>query len=119
MLSGNTYTIARKQNDSFVNRVYQFSAHVPKALMGRRFFISSKGYIGLAPLGVEVSDRLCVLAGGRVPFIVRAVERIQTQTASPFVCRLIGDSYVHGLMDGEAMKMVDDGMLHVEEFELV
>ncbi len=102
-----------------VKRIFEFPDHVSKAIARRRFFISRKGYMGLAPLNIEVDDRICVLAGSRAPFIVRPVQQDDGQTTSRLVCRLLGDSYVHGLMDGEASRLVDDGILEVEDFELV
>ncbi|KAI0868813.1 HET-domain-containing protein [Hypoxylon argillaceum] len=90
-----------------------------KTMAWRRFLISRKGYMGLAPLGIEVGDHICVLASGRAPLIVRPVQQNDGQTNSRLVYRLLGDSYVHGLMDGEVLKLVDDGILNVEDFELV
>ncbi|GAP87252.1 putative heterokaryon incompatibility protein [Rosellinia necatrix] len=45
-----------------VKRTFEFLNHVSKVITRRRFFISRKGYMGLAPLGVEVDDHICVLA---------------------------------------------------------
>ncbi|KAI0161714.1 hypothetical protein GGR52DRAFT_137006 [Hypoxylon sp. FL1284] len=113
-------TISRSKV-GFMKRVYKFVPHVMKATALRRFFISRQGYIGLAPLGTEVGDLVCVLAGGRAPFIVRPVQQSEGdhQATSKAVCRLLGDSYVHGLMDGAAAKLVDDGILQVKNFELI
>ncbi|KAI0912514.1 HET-domain-containing protein [Ustulina deusta] len=102
-----------------VKRIFEFPDHVSKAIARRGFFISRKGYMGLAPLNIEVDDRICVLAGSRAPFIVRPVQQDDGQTTSRLVCRLLGDSYVHGLMDSEASRLVDGGILEVEDFELV
>ncbi|KAI4593899.1 hypothetical protein KJ359_008943 [Pestalotiopsis sp. 9143b] len=77
------------------------------------------GYMGFAPIGTKPADRICVLAGGRAPLIVRAVPKNGGEASKRFVCRLLGDAYVHGLMDGEAMKLVDDGVLKVDDFELI
>ncbi|KAI0547030.1 HET-domain-containing protein [Xylaria curta] len=108
-----------KKESNFMKGVLDFYDHVAIAMTQRRFFISHKGYIGLAPLGVEVGDHICVFAGGRVPFIVRAVQQNNDPTMSRLVCRLLGDSYVHGLMDGEATKLMDDGVFQVQDFELI
>lgn len=40
-------------------------------------------------------DLVCILSGDRVPFVARA--------EGPDV-RLVGDSYVHGLMEGQAVR---------------
>lgn len=65
-----------------------------------RFFITAPpfGLMGLAPIDAEVGDAIVVLAGGRAPFILRTVENTDE---GKIYWRLIGDSYVHGIMDGE------------------
>ncbi|GAW23562.1 hypothetical protein ANO14919_131290 [Xylariales sp. No.14919] len=118
-LSGRVRVKVGRAEVALMKRVSEFSKHVSKVVARRRFFISCKGYMGLGPLESEVGDRICVLAGGRAPFIVRAAQQKGDEASPRFVCRLLGDSYIHGLMDGEAMKLVDAGILHVEDFELV
>ncbi|KAI0468443.1 HET-domain-containing protein [Xylaria cf. heliscus] len=103
----------------FVKGMHEFFDHLSKASLRRTFFISRKGYMGLGPLGMQVDDHICVLAGGRAPFIVRPVKQNDGQATSRFVCRLLGDAYVHGLMDGEALRLADDGILQVKDFELI
>ncbi|RWA09469.1 hypothetical protein EKO27_g5648 [Xylaria grammica] len=108
-----------KGEAALLKRASEFNEHVSKATARRRFFISRKGYMGLGPLESEVDDRICVLAGGRAPFIARAAQQKEDEASSRVVYHLLGDSYIHGLMDGGAMKLVDDGVLRVEDFELV
>lgn len=61
----------------------------------KKFFTTNKCAIGLGPQSMRPGDVICILSGGRVPFIVRA-------EGSEF--RLIGEAYVHGLMEGQAVK---------------
>lgn len=62
-----------------------------------RFFIRTKtGYVGMAPHVVEVGDKVAILAGSKVPVILRSTGDGQ------FV--LLGDAYVHGIMFGEAIE---------------
>jgi hypothetical protein len=68
---------------------------VSAAWNGRRIFISEMGYMGLAPMTARPGDAVCILFGGHVPFILR--ERENSEHA------MIGECYVHGIMDGEAM----------------
>jgi hypothetical protein len=51
-------------------------------------------------------DTACALFGGMVPFILRDV-------ASSEKFRLVGESYIHGIMDGELWTETDDGMIEV------
>ncbi|KAH8744939.1 hypothetical protein F5882DRAFT_266706, partial [Hyaloscypha sp. PMI_1271] len=71
---------------------------VERPLTGRKFCLTRRGYIGLAPLAARPGDMVYVLAGVRLPLILRQDER---HDVSPYV-RLVGCSYVHGLMDGKA-----------------
>jgi hypothetical protein len=62
----------------------------------RRFFLSDpeSGLIGLGPRHAEAGDIIVVLAGGRVPVIMRP-------NGSRW--QFIGDSYAHGIIHGEAL----------------
>lgn len=62
----------------------------------RRFFRSEEGRFGWAIDGVREGDLVVVLYGCDYPIIVREDEQKKA--------RIIGDCYIHGLMDGEAMK---------------
>lgn len=75
----------------------------------RRLMISKKGYIGLVPPGAQEDDHICVLFGCTVPVIIRKVYDYHT---------FIGESYVHSIMDGEAISQMNDGALTEEEFIL-
>jgi hypothetical protein len=80
-----------------------------RACRGRVFMRTSRGWRGLVSMDVEAGDTLVVLFGSRVPFILRR---------SGDAYRLVGDCYGHGIMDGEAMHMLADGNLAVEEFNI-
>lgn len=93
------------------SNVIDFEQHIMRTTARRRFFVSKNGYIGLAPPHAEVGDMICVLAGGKMPFIVRALEKSKANSKSSKELethgRLLGDAYVHGLMDGEAVKTTE------------
>ncbi len=63
-------------------------------LYGVRPFISDKGYVGLAPNHSLPGDKICLIFGAIVPYVLRAREE---------GFQLVGEAYVHGIMDGEAM----------------
>ena len=65
-----------------------------RSSMGRRLAWTAKGYLALIPADAAVGDLVVLLKGGRMPFILRP------QAAS---MRLLGPSYVHGMMGGELM----------------
>lgn len=65
---------------------------------------------GTSTLKAEEKDSICIFLGGRVPFVIRPKADGQYQ--------FIGECYVHGLMDGEAMNDLEVGKYRVEEITL-
>lgn len=61
------------------------------------FSTASMGLVGLAPKGSLEGDRVVILEGGRVPFVVRPVERSGN-------LEIIGACYVHGCMHGRMFR---------------
>lgn len=80
------------------------------ALQGRRFCVSTDGYFGIVPKGAKEHDWICVLSENHTPFVLREVENGYT---------LIGDCYVQGLMEGVAIKMVEERQLKFEMISLI
>ncbi|KAL5320389.1 hypothetical protein ACEPPN_011190 [Leptodophora sp. 'Broadleaf-Isolate-01'] len=62
----------------------------------RRMYKTAKGYLGLGPKSLLQGDEVWLLMNSHVPFILR--RDVETGTF-----RLIGETYVHGVMYGEAM----------------
>ncbi|KAF5591038.1 heterokaryon incompatibility 6 OR allele [Fusarium pseudoanthophilum] len=69
-----------------------------EAELGRMFFITELGYVGIGPMSMNPGDHLCVLYGGRTPFIVRPVEGAGDEDYL-----FLGETFVNGLMKGEAL----------------
>lgn len=65
-----------------------------------RFITTSRGYAGLAPSATKPGDMVVIVHGAAVPFIIRG-DSEDTES------RLVGECYVHGLMNGEALKLND------------
>jgi hypothetical protein len=65
----------------------------------RRPFISSQGYVGLVPSHSKPEDVICIFYGCVKPFVLR-------RSGSGF--ELIGEAYVHGIMDGEFVERKHD-----------
>ncbi|PMD55579.1 HET-domain-containing protein [Hyaloscypha bicolor E] len=74
-------------------------------LRWRRLIVTKKGYIGMGPTGVRIGDTVAVLEGGVTPFILRKYG---------YMYRLVGESYVHGIMDGEVLEMAERGECTLE-----
>ncbi|KAI0534178.1 heterokaryon incompatibility protein-domain-containing protein [Xylaria digitata] len=87
---------------------------VSTSISMRRLFISEgDGWIGLVPSDAIVGDRVVLLEGGRVPYILRPVAN-EDGSAVLASYRFIGAAYVHGVMDGSEWK--DD---EIEELSLL
>jgi hypothetical protein len=89
---------------------------ITSAISGRRLFITEKNYMGLGPAGTIEGDMVHVMAGGHTPFVTRRSDKHQAIDI-PGIGRqdclsLIGDCYVHGIMDGEAVR--DQGIMDGE-----
>ncbi|KAK7714059.1 hypothetical protein SLS64_004156 [Diaporthe eres] len=80
---------------------------------GRSFVITKRGYVGLAPFKTCVGDKVAVLQGGTVPFVLR-----ERAAATPGVgingaagpveptklrCEFVGEAFVLGIMEGQAV----------------
>lgn len=89
-------------------RTYQEVRHaLRRAVRNRRLCVTEKGYLGLVPRQARQGDRVCVLVGCHVPFVVRE-EADGGPEERRF--RLVGECYVHGVMDGEVMEEEDEEM---------
>jgi hypothetical protein len=80
------------------------------ASRNRIFARTKKGYYVLGPKVMKEGDVVCVLYGGKMPFVLRPWGHY-------FL--LVGECYVHGLMNGEAMDMLERKDLAEEVFDLV
>lgn len=80
------------------------------ASTNRVFAVTTNGYYVLGPKVTEVGDIVCVFLGGKMPFVLR-----------PWGTRylLVGECYVHGLMNGEAIESMEIGDISREIFDIV
>jgi hypothetical protein len=91
--------------DAFVRDI---TTSLESATQFRTLLISKESYIGLGPETMRQGDLICLLLGCRVPVILRR--------QSDGCCVLVGECYVHGIMDGEAM--LGDWEERLETFRL-
>ncbi|CAM1509403.1 Fc.00g031420.m01.CDS01 [Cosmosporella sp. VM-42] len=73
----------------YVKRIRRACAH-------RAMFITRRGYMGLAPWNAQEGDLVCILKGGKTPFLLRL-------PPAGSVYQLVGETYVYGIMGGEAI----------------
>ena len=81
-----------------------FGEQAMRACEGRQFFATQGGRVGLAPSSTKPLDRVCVLFGGNVPFILRPL------TEEPGFFTLVGECFMPEIMFGEEMDS-DEGRL--------
>lgn len=79
-----------------------FNTSMAKWSTVRRFCFTSNGRLGQLAPGSETGDRICVLGGGEVPFVIRPASG-----DAKGMYQLVGECYVDGIMDGEAWRLSD------------
>lgn len=88
----------------------------------RKLFYTEKGYLGLGPASAAVGDVVSILPGAAGPFVCRTDENgrlgleddVADGRCEAKKLRLIGESYVHGIMHGEALELEDFRLEAVE-----
>ncbi|KAK3174418.1 hypothetical protein OEA41_001664 [Lepraria neglecta] len=85
----------------------EFTASFEQATTNRRFFVTREGYMGLGPRDMDIGDVVCVLLGSLVPFALRAVQDHHI---------LLGECYCHRVMEGEAVRGLDNGEIELQDF---
>ncbi|CZR65731.1 uncharacterized protein PAC_15631 [Phialocephala subalpina] len=74
----------------------------------RKLFITSQGRLGIGPLCLEPTDIICVLFGGNSLYALRPIPG----TGEHY---FLGECYIHGLMNGDAMESYQQGEFHVAQ----
>jgi hypothetical protein len=93
------------RRDQEPHELFLIDCAVETAQRGRRFMMTQGGRMGLIPAHAQEGDVVAVLTGGHVPIILRPKDRHYT---------VVGDAYVQGIMDGEAMPASEE----LEDIEL-
>jgi hypothetical protein len=76
-----------------------FWSDVLLSCKGRSFFVTETGRFGLGPWIMKPGDECWVVKGGRVPLVLRKADAVY---------KLIGEAYLHGIMQGELLKRLDE-----------
>ncbi|KAF2261447.1 hypothetical protein CC78DRAFT_619404 [Lojkania enalia] len=69
-------------------------------LWNRLYFLSNDGRVGLGWKSIEIGDEIWILGGSKVPVILRSLGN--------GVYRFVGQAYVYGIMDGEAVEGLEE-----------
>lgn len=87
------------------DRALRFWSFYAMPCRNRVLYMTKRGYIGLGPSIAQEGDLCAVMWGACVPFLIRPVP------GHPNEYFLIGETYTHGIMTGEAVQMVKRGEL--------
>jgi hypothetical protein len=74
---------------------------------GRCFYITENGYYGLGPWITEPGDVCYILLGANVPFVLRS-------GVGDGGFKLVGETYTHGLMLGEALGSTESSEIKLQ-----
>lgn len=69
-----------------------------KYALGRRFFVTTRGYLGIGPANAHMGDYVAILISSQVPYILRGCKENGY--------RVVGETYVSGIMNGEAVDLL-------------
>lgn len=85
--------------NSYHNQGVNYLTALQDTLHGWRFAVTKQGYVGTVPKLAELGDVVAIMKGGRVPFILKR------SLTRPGAFRLVGECYIHGMMNGEALSL--------------
>ena len=107
-----------QQSETPFQVLQEHDRYIGQVMLNRNLFIAgdeNDAYLGIASVEVRSGDYVCVILGGDVPFILRPLHGSSTtQTARTWA--FIGESYVHGIMDGELMNGTRESDHDLEDF---
>lgn len=82
-----------------IDDAFVYFNEVKAICMNRNLVVTERGFYGLAPLITRAGDVACVIIGVDVPFILRP-------HGEAGLVKLLGESYIHGVMEGQVKGMV-------------
>ncbi|KAJ9635416.1 hypothetical protein H2199_008419 [Coniosporium tulheliwenetii] len=80
-----------------------FAEAISRSALHRRLFVTEYGRLGLGPQSMQPSDQVWLICGARMLFVLRP-------TSDEGCFTLVGETYVHGCMNGEVVDMFEDRM---------
>lgn len=115
----------KEKEDELQKRMIPFTTSIQEAQKGRRFALLSgwggrktkvgdRGFIASVPYNAEKQDLVVMLEGFSTPFVLRKCEE-----DSGDEYRLVGDCYVHGVMDGEMLRDVGEVQEQLEAGQIM
>jgi hypothetical protein len=90
--------LTKLKHNLWPNHLDDYLAHVRLWTQQRTLILSSNGHLALAPYPTLPGDKICILYGFHAPVILRPCADDDDASYT-----LVGDAYVHAMMDGEAL----------------
>ena len=72
-----------------------------------RLFVTQGGFVGMGWAGMQKGDKVALIIGALTPYLLREVPAGLAGEAGQTKYQLVGECYVHGLMNGEGLTMGD------------
>lgn len=95
LLSTLGQTESGKDPGSSVDHEVALTLRIVQTTSRQRLFFIDSGYMGLCQNTCGMGDQVWLLMGNDMPCVLRKVD------TKPVTYRFLGESYVHGIMDGE------------------
>lgn len=105
--SATSFNLASLVQENLGSVQNEFWRQVHKVTRNRALAATSDGRLGLVPAQAKPGDLICILFGCSVPVVLRQYDTPKYT--------LVGECYMHGIMDGETVKSVqqEDSLLRL------
>ncbi|KAI6086931.1 HET-domain-containing protein [Hypoxylon rubiginosum] len=102
----NAYLSAVQRGDRIVRLPLNIWEMHSTVLVESAMFLTESGRVGMGPANCRAGDKIHVVPGSRVPYILRPKSHCGTDEGGDRLSRyaVVGDAFLHGIMDGEAIR---------------
>ena len=83
-----------------------------RAFQNRRLFLTKLGYLGTVPEETRLADTVHILCAAKIPMVLRS-GGVTYMGRSAGGYQLVGDTYIHGIMNGEACDASKPFIMHL------
>jgi hypothetical protein len=100
----------------------KFALELSHTIKERKFGRLENGFFSMVPENTVQGDVVAVVHGAKLPIVIRRLSDQETAKLQGYegkvVWRLIGTTYVHGIMDGEVFGLIEKGVFLEEVIHL-
>lgn len=94
---------------NILGKKHQIVTSMRLQVIGRRIVYTESGHVVFAPEQTEVGDRICILRGGKVPYVLREKEKIaRTDNGEHERFKFVGECFCHAMMVGQMIEHLGD-----------